>query len=210
MLCKAFRPILYFLYKCLYGNGFGIVVSLETVNSIVLDNIAHSGGFDSFYTYIGAKESCQAGKAFQQLLFQFIFLNVFHKTTVYFDRIKKQILDQANRGDGLTSIRITIEKTHSLKRFSEEDYIKDLIDTMPQYLETWGATDIQLETIPATIAGEERTAMSLSCMIGDIPFREILFVMCEEDHIASIGVSGTKDYETTLSLPDCFYAVPQE
>lgn len=56
------------------------------MNAIVPDDITHPGCFDSLYTYIGTKDSCQTGKTLQQFLLLFILLYISDKAPVNLDR----------------------------------------------------------------------------------------------------------------------------
>ena len=113
--------------------------------------------------------------------------------------------------DGRSSVRITVEKNSPyVRKTSEEAYLKQVMDTLPQYLEAWSAEDISMELHPMNVFGEEHNTLWISCTINGAPFQEAQAVIFCDNYIVTCGVAGSRGMEDTASLLEGFYALPEE
>ena len=113
--------------------------------------------------------------------------------------------------DGRSSVRITVEKNSPyVRKTSEEAYLKQVMDTLPQYLEAWSAEDISMELQPMNVFGEEHNTLWISCTINGAPFQEAQAIVFCDNYIVTCGVAGSRGMEDTASLLEGFYALPEE
>ena len=113
--------------------------------------------------------------------------------------------------DGRSSVRITVEKNSPyVRKTSEEAYLKQVMDTLPQYLEVWSAEDIRIELHPMNVFGEEHNTLQISCTVNGVPFQEAQAVIFCDNYIVTCGVAGSRGMEDTASLLEGFYALPEE
>lgn len=113
--------------------------------------------------------------------------------------------------DGKSSVRVTIEKLNRpTSRASVDAYLESVMKTLPPYLESWNAKDINLELKTMNVFGKEQCTLWLSCTIEGTPFQEVQTVLFHGNYIVTCGASGTKGIEEVASYLEGFYLLPEE
>ena len=113
--------------------------------------------------------------------------------------------------DGRSSVRVTVEKTNPISRRATVDsYLKNVMDTLPQYMDAWHAENLNMELKTMNVFGEEQSTLWISCTVEGMPFYEAQAVLFHKNYIVTCGAAGTKGMEETASLLEGFYVLPEE